>query len=71
MKVTINHFRTVPGFGAKPGFCVAGGRAWFARHHLDWRAFVREGIAIERLEAIDDAFCRAIVAHARAEATRG
>jgi hypothetical protein len=71
MRVTIEHFRAVPGFGSTPGFCVSGGRAWFKANGLDWREFVRHGIEIERLEAIGDCFCRAIVAHARKEATRG
>ena len=71
MIVTMRHFRTVPGFGTRPGFCAAGGRAWFARHGLSWRDFVRQGIEASQLEAIDDGFCRAILAHARAEVSHG
>jgi hypothetical protein len=67
VKVEIRHLRSVPGFGPKPGFCVDGARAWCARHGIDWRAFKRDGIAIERIEGIDDAFAQAIVKHVRSE----
>jgi hypothetical protein len=73
--VTVDHFRTVPGFSAKPGFCATGGRLWFARHAravgCTWREFLKHGIAVEQLERVDDAFVRAIVAHARSEAAHG
>jgi hypothetical protein len=65
MRVTIDHFRTVPGHGPKPGFCAAGGRAWFKRHGLDWSDFVRNGIDAERLLRIGDGFALAVVEHAR------
>lgn len=35
------------------GVCPAV-RHWFARHDLDWRAFLRDGIAIEDLRATND-----------------
>ncbi|HDS1834390.1 TPA: hypothetical protein QEM98_000475 [Stenotrophomonas maltophilia] len=65
MIVRIDHLRTIPGFGPKPGLCAAGGRAWFARHQLDWSDFVRNGIASERLEATGDGLALALVKHAR------
>jgi hypothetical protein len=75
LRVTSEHLRGVPGFNPKPGFCVTGGRAWFARHGArlgcTWRQFLREGIEAERLERIGDTFALAIVAHAREEAARG
>jgi hypothetical protein len=72
MRVTIDHFRTVPGFGPKPGFCASGGRAWFKRHRLDWSAFVKGGIDAEQLLATGDGLAQALVAHAhQQEATRG
>ena len=71
MIVTLDHLRRVPGFGARPGFCAQGGRAWFARHGLDWSAFVREGIEAEVLEATGDALALHVVAFARAEVIVG
>lgn len=71
MIVTIDHFRTIPGFSAKPGFCVPGGRLWFRTHGLDWRAFVRHGIDAETLRATGDGFALAIVAWAEQEAAHG
>lgn len=61
----MSHLRTVPDFGPKPGFCARGGRAWFARHGLDWLAFVRSGIDEEILLDTGDALALALVKHAR------
>lgn len=66
MKVTREHFRTCPGFSAKPGFCARGGRRWFARHGLSWTDFVRQGIDAEQLLRTGDGMAAALVAHARA-----
>ena len=33
------------------GLCVNGSRAWFARHGLDFRAFLREGLDAQTLLA--------------------
>lgn len=71
MIVTIQHLRTVPGLTAKPGFCARGGRRWFARHCLDWSAFVRAGIDEQALVATGDGMALALVEHARKEAQRG
>lgn len=71
MRVTVAHLRSVPGFSPKPGFCLSKGRAWFRRHGLDWRVFVREGIDEAELEATGDALALALVAHARQEVAHG
>lgn len=56
--VTIDHVRA-------SGLCVPGTRAWFARQGLDFRAFLREGIAADVLLATGDAMARRVVEHAR------
>lgn len=63
--VRLEHVRSVPGFGVRPGLCARGTRAWFSRYGLDWDAFRREGIDASVLEATGDAFALAVVAHAR------
>lgn len=65
MIVTMRHARTIPGFSTKPGFCASGLRAFAQRHGIDLRAFAREGIAAETLEATGDAFALALVQWAR------
>jgi len=69
--VTIQHLRTVPGFGRANGFCARGGRAWFARHGMDWLDFVRNGIDAEKLLATGCGFALALVEHARATEEAG
>lgn len=72
MIVTLAHLRTVPDFGAKPGYCAGKSRAWFAAHGLDWNAFRHSGIEAEQLLATGDALAIALVRHAQnVEATRG
>jgi len=56
--VTINDVRAA-------GLCVNGSRAWFARHGLDFRAFVREGLDAKTLLATGDAMALRVVEHAR------
>ncbi|MCV2877618.1 hypothetical protein OE699_02030 [Sedimentimonas flavescens] len=46
MKITVDDFRRV-------GICPAA-RNWFARHGLDWRDFLRNGVELERLRATGD-----------------
>lgn len=65
MKVTVTHLRSVPGFSSRGGFCLTGARRWFARHGLDWRVFIRDGIDAAALEATGDPLAKAVVAHAR------
>ena len=56
--VTIDDVRAV-------GLCVNGTRAWFARHDLDFRAFLRDGCDAETLLATGDAMAQRVVEHAR------
>lgn len=46
------------------GLCVNGTRTWFARHDLDFRAFLREGLDADTLLATGDAMAQRVVAHA-------
>lgn len=71
MIVTREHLRGVRGFSARPGFCNRGARAWFAKHGLDWAAFLRHGIDAEQLRATGDALALAVIAHAEAEGAHG
>ncbi len=57
--VTIDDVRAV-------GLCVNGTRVWFARHDLDFRAFLRDGCAADTLLATGDAMALRVVEHARA-----
>ena len=57
--VTIDDVRAV-------GLCVNGTRAWFARHDLDFRAFLRDGCVADTLLATGDAMALRVVEHARA-----
>ena len=56
--VTIAHVRAA-------GLCVNGSRAWFARHGLDFRAFLREGLDAQTLLATGDAMAQRVVDCAR------
>ena len=56
--VTIDDVRAV-------GLCVNGTRTWFARHDLDFRAFLREGCDADTLLATGDAMAQRVVEHAR------
>ena len=56
--VTIDDVRAV-------GLCVNGTRVWFARHDLDFRAFLRDGCDAETLLATGDAMAQRVVDHAR------
>lgn len=69
--VTWHHYRTVPVRSGTTGHCVHGGRAWFARHGLDFGAFVRHGLPASTFEATGDALALALVEHARKEVERG
>ena len=56
--ITINDVRAA-------GLCVNGSRAWFARHGLDFRAFLREGMDADTLLATGDAMALRVVEYAR------
>ena len=57
--VTIDDVRAV-------GLCVNGTRVWFARHDLDFRAFLRDGCVADTLLATGDAMALKVVDYARA-----
>jgi hypothetical protein len=71
MIVTHSHLRTIPSRGGA-GYCCRGGRAWFARHGLDWGDFVRHGIDEQALLATGDGLAIGLVewAHAREDQER-
>lgn len=50
----------------QPRYCVAGTRAFFLRHGMDWRGFLRNGLPAEAFEATGDAMAIKLAAHARA-----
>lgn len=62
--VTMKHVRQLK-------LCSSGAREFFARHGLDWAAFVREGLPASVLEATGDAFAINTARLAREEAARG
>ena len=47
------------------GYCHRGARRFFRRHALDWPAFLRTGIAADRLLATGDYMAERLVAQAR------
>ena len=57
--ITIDHVRAV-------GLCVNGTRTWFARHDLDFRAFLRDGCDAEILLSTGDAMALKVVDYSRA-----
>lgn len=57
--ITIDHVRAA-------GLCVNGTRTWFARHDLDFRAFLRDGCDAEILLSTGDAMALKVVDCARA-----
>ena len=61
MRVTTRHLFTIPGYSRRRGFCRGKSKAWAARHGIDWREFVRNGIEAEVLTATGDAFALALV----------
>ncbi|MBU6956023.1 hypothetical protein [Hahella sp. HN01] len=47
------------------GYCNRGGRAWFARHGLDWSRFLEAGVPARTLLATGDVMAQAVVAQAQ------
>lgn len=47
--------------------CSRGARAFFERHGLDWRQFLREGIPASELAATGDALALRVVEVARGQ----
>lgn len=62
-RVTISDVRAA-------GYCVRGAREWFARHGLDFRAFLKHGIAEHELLASGDAIAAEVIKQKR-ERDRG
>lgn len=50
------------------GYCNRGARAFFARHGLDWSAFLANGISAERLQRTGDAMALKAIEHAKGAA---
>jgi DNA-binding LacI/PurR family transcriptional regulator len=62
--VTVNDMRAAR-------LCAQGARDWFARHGLDWMAFLREGLPASAILATGDAMAARAVEAARAREARG
>jgi hypothetical protein len=62
-RVTIDDVRAA-------GHCVRGARDWFDRHSLDFRAFIRDGIAEEIFLASGDAMAERVVSLKQSRAGR-
>lgn len=67
IRVTVQHARQAK-LGGPGVLCAPGIRGWCEQHGIDLRAFLDEGIPVEQLEAIDDAYAQRVAAIARAEA---
>lgn len=65
--VTMRHARAAR-LDGKPVTCAPGIRAWCEVHGVDLRQLAHEGLSVEQVEAIDDAFAQRAAALARAEA---
>lgn len=52
--------------------CSRGARQWFTAHGLDYAKFLREGLPVEQVEALNDALAKRVVEYARKmEASNG
>jgi hypothetical protein len=43
------------------GMCAPGAKKFFERHELDWRDFVRNGIEVEKLIALNDGMATKVI----------
>lgn len=68
--VTMEHVRAAGVPGARV-LCAPGIRLWAQRHDIDVRRFCREGMPIEDVERLGDAFALRVAAIARAGANDG
>lgn len=68
--VTMEHVRAAGIPGARV-LCAPGIRLWAQRHGIDVRQFCREGMPIEEVERLGDAFARRVAAIARSRAGDG
>ncbi len=48
------------------GFCARGMKSWFDARGLDFRTFVKEGMAVEDAAALNDALAERVIAKRRA-----
>lgn len=48
-----NGIRVTPADVTKSGSCMRGARQWFELHGLDYNGFVKDGLPIEELRAIN------------------
>ena len=53
-RIYVRHLR-------QAGFCHRGARQFFFNHNLDWSSFVKNGIPINKVEAIDDIMVRQVI----------
>lgn len=65
LRVELGDLKRV-GTVASDTYCNPGARLFFARHQLDWRDFLFNGIDAQALLATGDAMAEAVVAAARA-----
>ena len=64
-RVMPRHLRMVRSRGKRTTYCVPGTRAFFEKHGLDFRDFMRNGIPIEEVEQFDDVMVRRVIEVAR------
>lgn len=64
--------RVYPADAVRAGNCMTGSREWAKAHGLDFRTFMREGLPVEDLRALEcplaDRACDAAEARAASEA---
>lgn len=70
LRIHMRHARAAR-LDGKPVTCAPGVRSWCAQHGVDLHALATEGLPIEQVEAIDDAFAQRVAQIARQEAANG
>jgi hypothetical protein len=55
----------------RAGYCAPKIRTWFELHDLDFRAFLKDGIDIERLREIGDGHAMRVIATVEKDDDRG
>lgn len=66
--IFIRHVNDPAPMGA--GLCGRGTKQWCEAHGVDFRDFLKNGVPVERIEAINDALGNRVCAAARADAER-
>lgn len=51
----------------RAGHCAAGARTWFEAHEIDFRDFLKNGISVEQLKALNDGFAEQVIARTYGE----